>query len=172
MPTTTPKIIKFLNSKTSYELEVLDVKERTQTILEVKRVLTKRNLLRQLEEKCHELEVAIGIFFNKNEPLREKWFPSLYVINNKLVQKVYFMTKIMEKTKYTTKLSNIQGSVTWKVFMELLSNDIFIQHELKHVFLGKPTFSKYIVVDEVYRQVIGTIIPVNKEWSKLCMYQD
>ena len=90
--------------------------------------------MRQLEEKCHELEVAIGIFFNKNEPLRAKGLPSQYVINNKLVQKGDYMTKLRETAKDTTKFSNIKGNVTGKVFMDLLSNDIFIQHELKHVF--------------------------------------
>jgi len=45
------EIIKFLNSKTREELEELRIEDRTETILEVKRVLTKRGLMIQLEEK-------------------------------------------------------------------------------------------------------------------------
>jgi hypothetical protein len=45
------EIIKFLNSKTREELEELRIEDRTKTILEVKRVLTKRGLMIQLEEK-------------------------------------------------------------------------------------------------------------------------
>jgi hypothetical protein len=39
------KIIKFLNSKTREELEDLKIENRTETILEVKRFLTKRGLM-------------------------------------------------------------------------------------------------------------------------------
>lgn len=40
IPATTNNIIKFLNSKNRYELD-----DRTETILEVKKVLTKKNLV-------------------------------------------------------------------------------------------------------------------------------
>jgi hypothetical protein len=50
-PTQENDIIKFLNSKTKEELEELRIEDRTKTILEVKRVLTKRGLMLQLEEK-------------------------------------------------------------------------------------------------------------------------
>jgi hypothetical protein len=51
MPTEAAEIVKFLNSKTREELEELKIEDRTETILEVKRVLTKRVLMLQLEEK-------------------------------------------------------------------------------------------------------------------------
>ena len=125
-----------------------------------------------MEDKYHELDMAISRFLNKTEPLVAKGLPSLYVINNKLVQRGDYMTKLKEIAKDTTKFNNIKGNVTEKVVWDLLSNDIFIQHELKHVFLTKPTFRKYTEVDEVYRQVIGMRFPGKKEWAKLCMYQD
>jgi len=45
MPSTTNKIIKFLNSKTKEEPKELKFEDITETILEVKRVLTKRGLM-------------------------------------------------------------------------------------------------------------------------------
>ena len=45
MPSTTNFIIRFLNSKNRYELDDLGVDDRTETILEVKKVLTKKNLV-------------------------------------------------------------------------------------------------------------------------------
>ena len=42
MPTEATEIIKFLNSKTREELEDLKIEDGMETILEVKRVLTKR----------------------------------------------------------------------------------------------------------------------------------
>ena len=41
-PTEATNIIKFLNSKTKEELEALEIEDRIETILEVKKVLTKK----------------------------------------------------------------------------------------------------------------------------------
>jgi len=45
MLATTNIIIIFLNSKDKYQLEELGVEDRTKTILEVKKFLTKKNLV-------------------------------------------------------------------------------------------------------------------------------
>jgi len=55
MPDTFNIIINFLNSKNIYELDDLGVDDRTKTILEVKKVLTKKNLVIHIIEKCHPL---------------------------------------------------------------------------------------------------------------------
>ena len=45
IPTEASNIIKFLNSMSRYELEEVGISDRTATILEVKKVLTKMNLI-------------------------------------------------------------------------------------------------------------------------------
>jgi len=57
MPTDAANIIKLLNSKSRYQLEEVEIGDRTATILEVKKVLTKRNLIDRLEEKCETFEL-------------------------------------------------------------------------------------------------------------------
>lgn len=49
MPKIASDIIKFLNSKDSYELEELGINDKTTTILEVKKIITKKNLILELE---------------------------------------------------------------------------------------------------------------------------
>jgi hypothetical protein len=51
MPTKANEIIRFLNSKTREELEALEIEDRKENILEVKKVLTKRGLMLQQEER-------------------------------------------------------------------------------------------------------------------------
>ena len=46
------EIIKYLNSKNKQELEEIGISDRTETILEVRKVISKRNLMVQLEDKC------------------------------------------------------------------------------------------------------------------------
>ena len=45
------RLIQFLNTKTSEELAELDIRYRTATILTIKRVLTMRTLMQNLERK-------------------------------------------------------------------------------------------------------------------------
>ena len=52
-----------------YELDDLGIDDRTKSILEVKKVLTKKNLILELEEKCHSLEITVQRFFSRIEPL-------------------------------------------------------------------------------------------------------
>ena len=46
------RLINFLNSKNKYQLEELGIEDKTGTILEVKKVLTKRSLMQNLERRC------------------------------------------------------------------------------------------------------------------------
>jgi len=85
MPTKASNIIKFLNSKSKYELEEVGISDRTATILEVKKVLTKVNLIDQLEERCETLEMQVNRFTNIIEALIKKGLPNIYVINDKLI---------------------------------------------------------------------------------------
>ena len=70
MPEEATRIIQFLNSKNNYELQDLDIADNIGTILEVKKVLTKRNLMMNLEDKCQTMELAIGRFMVKFDALR------------------------------------------------------------------------------------------------------
>jgi len=70
MPEEANRIIHFLNSKNKYELQYLDIPDKTDTILEVKKVLTKRNFMMNLEDKCHIMQLAIDRFMVKFDALR------------------------------------------------------------------------------------------------------
>lgn len=85
MPEEATRIIQFLNSKNKYDLQELEIEDRTETIFEVRKVLSKRNLKRNLEDKCQNMQVAIDIFMAKFQISREKGLPRPLVINDNLV---------------------------------------------------------------------------------------
>jgi len=51
-PKETNPLITFLNNKNKYQLDELEIDDRTTTIIEIKKVLTKRNLMLNLEKRC------------------------------------------------------------------------------------------------------------------------
>ena len=56
------KLITFLNSKNRAELEELQIQDRTETILQIKKVPTKINMMNSLEEKCDAMNISITNF--------------------------------------------------------------------------------------------------------------
>jgi hypothetical protein len=168
MPTQANEIIRFLNSKTREELEELRIEDRTETILEVKRVLTKKGLMLQLEEKIQVMDQGVQRFFHKIDALQRKGLPGMKVINDKLMTLPDYKKRLTEISNDSSKFAGIQGSITGKAFMEALQLDMEIQHEIKHIFVIKPTFAKYTDMDEVYRRLLKVTVPSHIRWEKLC----
>jgi len=117
MPTEASNIINFLKSKSKYELEEVGISDRTATILEVKKVLTKRNLIDQLEERCETLELHVNKFTNRTEALMQKGLPSIYVINEKFITQEDYILKMKEVAKRN--ISGSKGSMKAKAFWKL-----------------------------------------------------
>ena len=70
-----------------------------------------------------------------------------------------YWRRLKEIARDTAKFSNIKGTMIGRVLLGTLSHDIFIQYEIKHVFMVRSTFSKCTEMDEVYRKVIKLVIP-------------
>jgi len=116
------RVVQFLNSKSKYELQELDIPNRTGTILEVKRVLAKRNLMLNLEDKCQTMQPVIDRFMTKFELLREKGLPSPLVINDKLMTQEDYNKEIREVAKEQANTSSISGIPTRKVLYQSFGN--------------------------------------------------
>jgi len=116
--------------------------------------------------------VVVNIFFTRIDALKKKGLPSLFVINDKLMAREDYLKKLQDISKDIAKSSNIKGSMTGRVFYEAINNICFIQNEIKHIFIVKPTFSKYYEVDEIYHRVTKISILDEEWWEKLSKYQD
>jgi len=53
----------------------------------------------------------------------------------------------------------MEGMPTRKVLYQTFENLFYLQHEVKHLFVNKCTFSKYIEVDEIYRRMVNIKLP-------------
>jgi hypothetical protein len=168
MPTQANEIIKFLNSKTKEEMEELKIEDRIETILEVKRFFTKRVLMLQLEEKVKVMDLGVQRFFSKIEALQKKGLPGMKVINDKFMTLPDYKKRLANVAKDSSKFSRIQGSITSKAFLDVLQWDISIQHEIRYIFVTKPTFANYREMDEVYRRLLKVNVPSHLRWEEIC----
>lgn len=71
----------------------------------------------------------------------------------------YYNKKIREAAKEQVITSSMKGMPITKVLFQTFENLFYLQHELKHLFINNPTFSKYIDVDEIYRKMINIQLP-------------
>jgi len=92
---------------------------------------------------------------------------NIYVRNGKLITQEDYILKLKEMARSSIKFSGIKGSMAIKAFLETMSNDFYVQNEVKHIFTVKPTFAKYTEVDEIYCRVTKLTIRDEKRWEEL-----
>jgi hypothetical protein len=114
------------------------------------------------------MDLGVQIFFNKIEALQKKGLPGLKVINDKLMTLPDYKKRLADVAKDSSQFLGIQRSITGNAFLNLLQMDISIQHEIRHIFITKPTFTKYTKMDEVYRRLLNVKIPSHLRWEELC----
>ena len=113
-------MIKVLNSKSRAELEQIKISDRTTTIMEIKKVLQKKNLLNQLETKCQTLDISIQRFHTKFNLLNWSGFPGLVAPNDKLINLEEYCKKLYTIAIDRAKFEGIKGYMTEKYFLEAL----------------------------------------------------
>ena len=80
----------------------------------MKKVISKRNMMTQLEDKCQTMELAVNRFMNKFDFLRQKGLPNPLVINDRLIMYEDYDRKIREVAKENSNNSSLKGIPTGK----------------------------------------------------------
>jgi len=80
------------------------------------------------------------------------------------------LTEYQEKiyTMAQVKFFRYKGTHNRESIPGPLDFNLFISHELRNLFIIKPTFQKYIDVDEAYRRLVKFSIPIRGRREKLC----
>ena len=143
-------------------MQVLDMKT---TILQIKKVITKKNLMNNLEEKCETINLAITRFMVKYTNLRHKGLLDIHVFNEKLMPQKDYYKKFMDFAKEQVNKQLAQGTPTGKVLLQYFEDLFFLQNEIKHLFVIKPTFARYTEADENFRKMKNVQIPKAEEWQ-------
>jgi len=161
------RLINFLNSKNMHQLEQRNIEDRNGTILEIKKVLTKRTLMQNLEKKCQNMQEDIDEFMEKFGILQSKGLPSPLDINDKLMRQDDYVNKLHQYTNNQASSSAPKALPTGIVLYDSLENLFYVEHELKHVFLVQPNFVKYTEADEIFRKLTRTRIPRDDWWTDM-----
>lgn len=171
MPDQANQLIHFLNNRNKEQLEEHGISNRTDTILKIKRVLTKKNLMQILERRCQDMQVEINSFMEKFTILQNKGLPSPLVINDRLINHIDYVDKLNKyvgnQASSSTSALGIKALPTGRVIYDSLENLFYVEHEIKHLFPIQPTFFKYIETDETLRKLQKHRLPEQKWWEDM-----
>lgn len=113
------------------------------------------------------MQVAIDRFMAKFQILREKGLPSPIVIHGKLMTQLDCSDIIRKLAKEQASTLGIKALPIGKVLYDTFENLFFLEHEMKHLFVTKPNFAKYIEADEIYRRMLKVKLPEDEWWEKM-----
>lgn len=125
-------------------------------------------MINQLETKSQTLNIAIQRFHLKFNILNQKGLPGLVFLNDKLIKLEYYCKKLYTIAVDRAKFGGIKGQIIGKAFMKALEFNLTITHEIRHLFLNKPTFERRTKVDEIFRKMVNLEIPSEERWDQLC----
>ena len=94
MPEQANRLIYFLNTHTKEQLAALDIRDIIGTVLIVKKVLTMRNFIQNLERKCQEMQIEINDFTEKFTVLQQKVLPSLLTSSQRLLTREQYSHRV------------------------------------------------------------------------------
>jgi len=138
MPEQANRLIHFLNTKTSEELAALDIRDRTTTILTIKRVLTMKTFIQNMERKCQDMQVEIDSFIERFTVLQERGLPSLLGINQRLLRQVQYTHRLnkhdADQVNASSSSSTEKSLPSGQSLHDNLENLFYIEHEVKHLF--------------------------------------
>ena len=111
------------------------------------------------------MNFSITKFLEKYTMLRRAGILDIHVFNDKLMNQKESDKKIRDHSKEQVNKPLPQGSPTAKVVLQYIEDLFFLQHEIKHLFVIKPNFSKYIDANENFRKLKSVKIPNAEQWQ-------
>ena len=104
----------------------MEIEDRIATILEIKKVLTKKKLMLNLEKRCQSIQEDIDEFMLKYGILKEKGLPSPMIIYDKLMTQDDYIERLHKQARSHTSSSTVKAQPTRKVLYDGLENLFYI----------------------------------------------
>jgi hypothetical protein len=163
-------IIKLLNNITKEEFKDLQVNDRTSILMDVKRLITKRILLQNAENKGRELMREISTFKNIFSVVIKHVLPSFWNKNGDLYPMKNYQNILENRRNSDSKFENLDGTFKGQDVVELLVGDFELLHNMKMIFRKLPPliYEQYINLDEAVRNLNGHRYLMGKCWKRVC----
>jgi len=110
------------------------VNDRTNIVMDAKRVITKRILLQNEKPKCHELMREISTFKNMFRDVIKNGLPLFWNVNGDLYPMNNYQNLLEDRINSDNKFEKIDGTLKGQDVVELLAVDFELLHNMKNDF--------------------------------------
>lgn len=165
------RMIDFLNRHEREELAAIGIPNRTEAVLTVKKVLTLRNYVQDVERKCYEITADEEEFKVKLAVLQAKGLPSLLSGVGKLISPDQFanrMATTIENQIIASGSSSEQaGPPTGQSLYDKLGGLFFIENEVNHLFETPPNLYRHTEAEETLIKMRRHQMPKEDWWQAM-----
>lgn len=169
MPEIATRMINVLNHKTSSQLAIMGIANRTETIQMIKRVLTLRNLVQTLDRRTQDMQTEVNRFMERFQVLQNKGLPSLLNSGGKLFTHEQYAKRVnvFASSQVNEKASTSEdtGPITGQIFYSKIENLLFVMNEINHLFDVAPNFFKYTEAEETMEAILRHQLPTQEWWT-------
>ena len=170
-PQVANKIIRVLNSKTKEELNQIGVKDRTSTIMYFEKVLTKRNLIQQVQSKVVHLQINVQWYKMNYKNMVEVGLPEYYSKKGNFLSLPDYQQLLISARENVNKFKGVTGILKGQTIFYLLDDDFFLLWHLRNLFQTTPTYEACTEMEKDYIRLTSCKYTSNQEWEQFAQLQ-
>lgn len=160
-------VINFLKFSSDEALQAFKVTERYQTIMLVKRVLDKDELMRKVHNRTEVLQKQIKEIYAIFKPLIEKGLPHFWDTENKLLKKEQYEDLIVSKRNDHSNFEDLEGNLRGEVLVAKLRDVFDLLNMARRVKLPKSFAEDYINLEILAIQMKEVMFPTRNQFKEL-----
>ena len=160
-------VINFLKFSSDEALQAFKVTDRYQTIILVKRVINKNELIRKMHNRTEPLQKEIKEIYTIFKPLIEKGLPHFWDLENRLLKKEQYEDLIVSKRNDHSNFEDLEGNLRGEVLVAKLGDVFDLLNMARRVKLPKPVAEDYINLEILAIQMKEVMFPTRNRFKEL-----
>ena len=160
-------IMNFLKFSSDEALHAFKVNERFQTLMLVKRVIDKDEMIRKVKNRSEALQKEIKEIYSLFKPLIEKGMPYFWDVDNRLLKKEEYNDLLVNKKNDHTNFEDLEGNLRGEVIVVKLGDLFDLLNMARRIKFPKPVVEDYINLELLALQMMEIVLPTRNHFKEL-----
>ena len=160
-------VINFLKFSSDEALQAFTVNDRYQTIMLVKSVIDKDELIRKVHNRTGTLQKEIKEIYSIFKPLIEKGLPHFWDTKNRLLKKEQYEDLIVSKRNDHSNYEYLEGNMRGEVLVAKLGDLFDLLNMQRRIKLPKPVVENYINLELLDIHMKEVMLPTRNQFKEL-----
>lgn len=160
-------ILNFLKFSLDEALHAFKVNARFQTIMLVKRVIDKDEMIRKVKNKSKALQKEIKEIYSFFKPLIDRGMPHFWDVENKLLKKEQFDDLLVNKRNDHSNFEDLERNIRGEVIVAKLGDLFDLLNMAKRIKFPKPVVEHYVDLELLALQMMEIVLATQNHFKEL-----